>query len=391
MTQSQEKSLVAESRALFQQAFQQPARVCVTAPGRVNLMGGHVDYNEGFVLPAAIDKSIAVCASPRDDRQLAMVSADYRDQIQVPLSALAFSKEHFWSNYVQGVAFFLQQQGHPLRGANLLIKGNIPPGAGLSSSAALEVAAGYAFKALNHLSISELEMVKLCRKVENDFVGVQCGIMDQLISAVGKKNHALLLDCRSLDYEYIPVPRHASLLICDTGLKRELAGSEYNRRRQACQATVDRLSKVLPGIRTLRDVTPGQLEAHAHLLDETLRKRSRHVVTEVQRTKESAALLRKGDLAAFGSLMFQSHLSLKNDYEVSCPELDTIVDLCAQCDGVYGARLTGAGFGGSVVCLAQDDCCPRVLDRLSNQYGRLTHRSVTLCICNIASGVAMFD
>lgn len=384
---NQTENLIYETLTLFQNTFHENPQICVIAPGRVNLIGEHTDYNDGFVLPAAINKYIIIAASPREDRKVAIYSDDFFMLVEVSLDTLEPSEEIFWSNYITGVAFYLQRLGDTLKGANLFIKGDIPQGAGLSSSAALEMAAAYTFSTLNDLHHTDLEIIKLCQQTENEFVGVPCGIMDQFISCLGKKNHALFLDCRTLGYEHVKIPTDAKLLVCDTGVKRELAASEYNRRREECQIGVQQLASVLQDISALRDVSMQQFYEHQHLLNTTLQKRCQHVISENERVEKSVQVLKREDLAAFGSLMYQSHFSLKNDYEVSCDELDVVVDICAECEGVYGARMTGAGFGGSAICLVQQEHVREVVERLNAEYPEKTGRKLSVYVCSIEDGV----
>jgi galactokinase len=385
----QADKLFHETVTLFENTFREKPKICVTAPGRANLIGGHTDYNEGFVLPAAVDLFIVIAASPRRDRTLALFADEYSILCEFSLDSLEPGDEVFWANYITGVAFWLQRSGHSLRGANLFIAGDIPQSAGLGSSAALEMAAAYTFLSLNNLQHSDLDIIKLCQRVENEFVGLQCGIMDQFISCLGKQNHALYLDCRTLEHEYAPISDNTKLLVCHTGVQRQLAASEYNRRREECQLAVHRLATELKGIRALRDVSMEQFIQHQHLLAPTLRKRCRHVITENERVKQAVQALKRGDMAAFGSLMYQSHFSLKNDYEVSCDELDVVVDICAKCKGVYGARMTGAGFGGSAICLVNEEFANQVVSRLKSEYSNQFGREPEIYMCNLVNGVSV--
>ncbi|MFQ5823584.1 MAG: galactokinase [bacterium] len=388
---NQNEDLIYETLTLYQNTFHENPEICGIAPGRVNLIGEHTDYNDGFVLPAAINKSIVIAASLREDLKLATYSASDSMLVEAPLDNLQPSEEVLWINYITGVAYYLQRSGDTLQGANLFIKGDIPQGAGLSSSAALEMAAAFTFLSLNNLQHPELEIIQMCQQAENEFVGVPCGIMDQFISCLGKKNHALFLDCRKLDYEYVPIPGNTKLLVCDTGIKRELVTSEYNRRREECQIGVQQLSSALSGIRALRDVSLEQFSEHQNLLSLTIRKRCYHVIAENERVKKSVQALKRGDLAAFGSLMYQSHFSLKNDYEVSTAELDTVVDICAECEGVYGARMTGAGFGGSAICLVQENYMNEVIARLNDEYPKKTGGTLSIYGCSIEDGVKIAE
>ena len=293
----------------------------VRAPGRVNLIGEHTDYNEGFVFPVAIDREVRYAVSPRDDRKVVLRSLNFDAESEFSLSNITKDADQPWSNYVRGIAAVLQEAGHVLRGMNAVIEGDVPLGSGLSSSAAMEIGALLAFEAVSGFQIEPVSAARLAQKAENQFVGVNCGIMDQFISRLGKKGHALLIDCRSLSYEPVPVGGdEVRIVVADSKVKRGLVDSEYNKRRAECERAVVLLSGRLSNIGALRDVTPRQLVAHADLLADVTR-RARHVVTEDDRCLRSVEALRAGDLEAFGKLMNQSHISLRDDYEVSCREL----------------------------------------------------------------------
>jgi galactokinase len=381
--------LMSRSSDLFKTTFGSTPTCVAVAPGRVNLIGEHTDYNGGYVLPAAIDRSIAVAVSPRADSMLLIHSQNMHALVQISLEALHPQKQNSWVNYTAGVAYFLKRSGVELEGASICILGNIPQAAGLSSSAALELASAYALATLFGGRLTSLELVKLCKQAENDFVGVSCGIMDQFVAALGKSNHAMLLDCISLNYEYVSLPPNVRLLVCDTGVKRELPGTAYNKRRQECFYAVKQLSTAHPGITSLRDVSLEQIQSAEHSLDSVLWRRARHVVSENQRVLDSARALKENNLSEFGKLMYQSHLSLKLDFEVSCPELDAIVDICAEADGVHGARMTGAGFGGSAVCLVEEHNVEEVKARLETEYPSKTGRTPSIHVCSIEDGATV--
>jgi galactokinase len=374
---------------IFSSKYGSPPACTVSAPGRVNLIGEHTDYNDGFVLPAAINRTTAIAASPRPDHSLLIHSENLGATMLLDLKDLQPRKTGSWSNYPAGVAHFLLKQGISLRGATMVIKGDIPRGAGLSSSAALEVASAYAFLTLNGVTMPPLDVIKLCQKAENDFVGVKCGIMDQFISCLGKKDHALMIDCRSLDYTHVPFPSAVRLIVCDTGVKRALASSEYNKRREECTAGVQFLATRIPGIRMLRDVTAGHLMEYGELLDPVVLKRCRHVVTENDRVARSVEALRTNDLAQFGNLMYASHASLRDNYEVSCAELDVVVEICSTVDGVLGARMTGAGFGGCAICLVRDQNTDAVIERLQQEYPTRTRKNPGITVCTFEQGVTV--
>jgi galactokinase len=371
----------------FHQVFGTEPDLVASAPGRVNLIGEHTDYNDGFVLPVAINKRIYAAAGKRGGMDISVYAADYDAVVHTSIEDLKSREREFWSNYPKGVFFVLSKAGHSLGGMNLCLKGDVPQSAGLSSSAALEVATALAAKELFHLKVDPLSLAKLCQLAENEFVGVNCGIMDQFAAVHGKKGNALLLDCRSLEFQFVQFPAGLSLVVCDTGVKRQLAGSEYNKRRQECQLGVKELSFVIPGIRALRDVEFSTFLKHENLLNGTVRKRCRHVIDENRRVLEAAADLRSNDLGDFGKLMYQSHLSLKNNYEVSCDELDAVVDIAAATEGVIGARMTGAGFGGSAVCLVTQESVEKLKSNLEERYPQLTGLRPGVYVCEIDDGV----
>ena len=340
-------------RDLFDRQFGAAPTLIARAPGRVNLIGEHTDYNDGFVFPIAIERDTLVAACPRADRQVRLYSTTLRRASQWSLDAIETSSDQPWSNYVRGLTRFLQEDGVTLPGADLAIFSNVPLGAGVSSSAALEMAAGTALLALAGVTREPGALALLCQRVENRFVGVNSGIMDQFISGLATSNHALLLDCRSLQHEQVLLPADHVIGVADTGVKHGLVASEYNARRAECEEAVRLLRAVLPDIRALRDIDPAQLSAHADLLPERVAQRSRHVVTENARVLAAVAALRSGDLITLGELMYASHASLRDDYAVSVLELDTLVEAARGVRGVVGSRMTGGGFGGSTVTLME--------------------------------------
>ncbi len=370
----------------FKTKFGIPPACVSSAPGRVNLIGEHTDYNNGYVFPIAINRQTVIAASPRSDRNLCIHAHNFGSSVEESLDNLERTKEKSWSNYCKGVASMLQESGKKLMGANLLINSDIPNGAGLSSSAALEMATAYVLLALNDIAIPSQEIINICHNAEFEFVGVHCGIMDQFVSCMGKKDHALFLDCESLKYEHVWIPARCKLVICDTGVKRHLATSEYNIRRQQCSEGAHQLSYVVPSVKTLRDVSVKQFEQHKAKLGDIIRKRCRHVIYENERVLSSVTALKKNDLSEFGKLMYQSHMSLKNDYEVSCPELDMVVDICAEVEGTYGARMTGAGFGGAAICLVESKQVDAVVKRLQIEYPQKTGHKPAIQICTPEDG-----
>ncbi|MBV9669655.1 MAG: galactokinase [Acidobacteriales bacterium] len=359
--------VVAHTYQQFCQRFDGPPRLFY-APGRVNLIGEHTDYNDGFVLPAAISFGTCVAIRNRQDAALVLYSTEFGDQTTINLEEPPTHYKRGWSDYVHGVALVLQQSGHRVRGADILVHGNVPIGAGLSSSASIEVAAALAFTAANELSISSKDLALICQRAENEFVGTRCGIMDQFVSVHGQPESALLLDCRSLHFEIVPIPSGVSLVICNSMVKHNLAAGEYNTRRAECEEGVRLLKQSLPRITALRDVSSADLEQHRDLLPATVYRRCRHVVTENERVLSAVQALRSGDLQLVGKLMGESHSSLRDDYEVSCVELDMLVELASSLPGIIGARMTGGGFGGCTINLVQDQAVEAFRSGIKSGY-----------------------
>ena len=356
------------------------------APGRVNLIGEHTDYNDGFVMPAAIGFYTWVAAAKREDRILEAYSDRFDEKIAFSLDALDGPPRKHWSDFIRGVAAMLQSAGHRLCGANLVIHGEVPLGAGLSSSASLEVATALALTVPAGVAVPRLELAKLCQAAEHEYAGTRCGIMDQFIAAFGVCGNALMLDCRTLEYQLIPVPRDLRLVVCNSMVRHEHASGEYNRRRADCETGVKLLAGHLPGIRALRDVGVADLEKYKHALPETIYRRCRHVVSENQRVLDAAKALRSGDAGAVGRLMYASHSSLRDDYEVSCKELDLLVELAAASPGVFGARMTGGGFGGCTVNLVREECAAAFGAQVARNYQQATGIAPDIYVCEPAQG-----
>jgi galactokinase len=377
-------------REKFRSLYGAEARV-YRAPGRVNLIGEHTDYNEGFVLPAAIDFSCCVAMAAREDRKLVVYSENYGESAEVDLDFNAPRLARTWTDYPASVAWSLEQAGYRLRGANIYLRGDVPLGAGLSSSAAIEVAVGYGLLDVSGHGVERTRLALLCQKAENEFVGARCGIMDQFVSCYGREGHALLLDCRSLGQRLIRIPENIRLVICNTMVRHELGAGEYNARRAQCEEGVRRLAEVLPGIRALRDVTPGQLEEHRGRLSETIYRRCRHVITENERVDRMAVALESGDTVAMTELTAESHRSLREDYEVSCAELDLLVQLAAGRRGVYGARMTGGGFGGCTVNLVNAADAAEFQQSVSAGYYAATGKRPDIWICESSAGAEAIE
>ena len=356
------------------------------APGRVNLIGEHTDYNEGLVMPAAIDFSTWVAIAPRKDRRVLVRSENFSETLELDLDLPPAQSQRHWSDYPFGVAIKLEQAGQHLRGANVLLRGDVPIGSGLSSSAAIEVATGFALLDLAGVQVDRLGLAQRCRQAENEFVGIRCGLMDQFTSCFGQTGHALMLDCRALDYRLLPLPESVKLVVCNTMVKHELAASEYNARRAECEEAVRLLARESPGVRSLRDVTPDDLDRAGDRLPEVIRKRSRHVVSENARVVKAAFALQHADLETFGRLMAESQSSLRDDYEVSCAELDLMVEIAEQTEGCFGARMTGGGFGGCTVNLVAAGRIDSFKEVVAQGYAKATGRDPEIYVCTPAQG-----
>jgi galactokinase len=360
--------------------------IVFSAPGRVNLIGEHTDYNDGFVMPSAIGLGTRVAASDRADRRLVMRSGQFSGEFEFDLDHLPTHKTGSWCDYVVGVAVVVRQSGHALEGANLLVESDLPIGAGLSSSAAIEVASALALMQLNEIVLPKVEVARLCQRSENAFIGARVGIMDQFVSCLGKAGHALLLDCRSLEFELIPIPDRVRMVVCNTMVKHEHAGGEYNRRREECEEGVRILARWYPEIRALRDVSVEQLVEHQKDIPEKIFKRCRHVVEENARVQEGARRLRAGDLNGFGALMRESHRSLRDLYEVSCRELDLMAAAAEGLPGHYGGRMTGGGFGGCTLNLVEAADADTFADAIADRYQQATGIKPAVYICSAADG-----
>jgi galactokinase len=373
-------------RTEFQTFFGREPRL-FRAPGRVNLIGEHTDYNGGFVLPMAIEYAATVAVAERDDRKIRVCSSNLNQQNEIDLDAPEQKLRGSWIDYVEGVARILEREGVKLRGADLLISSDVPSGAGLSSSAALEISVGLALSEISGQTVGRVKLALIGQAAEHEFVGAKVGIMDQFISALGKKEHALLIDCRSLEAEQIPLEtKEVSIVICDSKVKHKLANSEYNTRRAECEKGVEILQEFLPDISQLRDVHGDDFKKYESNLPEVIRKRCRHVVTEIERTLKAGEALKKNDFKEFGRLMFLSHASLKNDYEVSSRELDLLVSIAQSCSGVLGARMTGGGFGGSTVNLVRRENLTEFTEKIAAQYERETKLKTSVYISGAADG-----
>ncbi len=354
----------------------------VRAPGRVNLIGEHTDYNDGFVLPMAIERAVWIALRPRPDKRVRVYALDLAEWAEFSLNALQPDKG--WAEYLKGVAWAWQEAGYSLCGWEGVLTGDVPRGAGLSSSAAVEMATARAFQAVSGFAWEPATMARLGQRAENAWVGVRCGIMDQMIAAAGRRGHALLIDCRTLETQSVPLPEGVVVVILDTATRRGLVDSAYNERRRQCEAAARHF-----GVPALRDVSAAELSARDRELDEVIRRRARHVISENDRTLAAAAAMRRGDAATLGRLMDASHVSLRDDFEVSSPALDTMVTLARRHPGCLGARMTGAGFGGCAVALVVAAQAEAFAAEVATAYRAATGLEPTITITTAADGAAV--
>ena len=379
---------LAKTRQLFRDIYKTEPRI-FRAPGRVNLIGEHTDYNDGFVLPVAIERETIVAASARNDRRVRIFSVNENEFAEFDLDVHGAKRRGIWLDYVEGTARALERHGLKLRGADLAVESSVPVGAGLSSSAAFEISVGLALCSIADSAIDRVTLALAGQEAEHIYVGANVGIMDQFISALGKKNHALLIDCRALTAENVPIDTTDTVIvICDSKVKHALASSEYNTRRAECERGVEILKTVLPDILALRDVDSNQFKQFKNLLPETIMRRCRHIISENERTLAAAKNLQHGELAEMGRLMYQSHESMRDDYEISCRELDILVEIAANCEGVLGARMTGGGFGGCTVNLVKRAALDEFCAAITEKYKTATGLSSEIYITEAAAGAS---
>jgi galactokinase len=369
----------------FQELFGTKAQI-FRAPGRVNLIGEHTDYNDGYVMPMAIGFYTWVAAATRSDRLIEVYSEHFDEKISLSLDALSGPPRKHWSDFIRGVAAELEGAGHRLSGANLVIHGEVPLGAGLSSSASLEVSVALALTSLSGVAVPRLDLAKLCQTAEHKYVGTRCGIMDQFVASFGVAGHALMLDCRSLEYQLLAMPDEVRVIVCNSMVRHELASGEYNLRRADCEAGVKVLQSFLPEVRSLRDVGVADLEKYKPALSDRVYRRCRHVVTESQRVLAAVQSVQSKNADRFGHLLYRSHASLRDDYEVSCRELDFLVDLASSRGGVYGARMTGGGFGGCTVNLVHADCAQSFQTEMARAHAEGMKVTPEIYLCEPAQG-----
>jgi galactokinase len=370
-------------QVLFEQQFNCSAELVCHAPGRVNLIGDHTDYNDGFVLPAAINFGTTIAASSRDDNVIKVYAHDCNQEVsEFALNEIAFDEQMMWSNYVKGSLQALMQKYPDINGANIVVTGNVPQGAGLSSSASFEIAILKAFVELYQLDLNGINAALLGQQAENDFVGCNCGIMDQLISAMGQKDHAMLLDCKDLSFEDAPIPDDLALFIVNSNVKRGLVDSEYNLRREQCEAVAKHFD-----VSALRDVTLAQLNAAKNEIEPVLFRRARHVVSENERAVNTLSALKSNDMAAISAAMKASHISLRDDFEISTKEIDGLVEMIGDVLGDKGGvRMTGGGFGGCVVALVPHELVPQIESVITNTYESQFGLTPDIYLCTATQG-----
>ena len=381
-----------ENKILKQFAEIYPASsspLIVRSPGRINIIGEHTDYNEGFVLPAAIDKAIYVAISKRDDNEIHLYAGDYNESHSLSIDTVAISDKH-WPNYILGVVDQLQKRGYKIEGFNLLIDGDVPLGAGLSSSAAVECATAFALNELFGLSLTKLPMVQIAQKAEHTFAGVMCGIMDQFASMFGKKDHVIQLDCRSIEYEYVPFElKGYKILLLNTNVKHSLSDSEYNTRRQQCEQGVAWIKEQHSRVHSLRDVTLQMLNEHVLPKDKLIYMRCKYVVEEIERLLQGCRDLQQGNIKALGAKMFRTHEGLSKEYEVSCEELDFLVEAVKDNPGVIGARMMGGGFGGCTINIIEEKDIDDLINKLQPVYKQTFDKDLACYVAGIENGTSL--
>ncbi len=383
------QQLLNQTGSVFAETFGKPAEHFFQAPGRVNLIGEHTDYNDGFVMPCAIDYGTVVAASVRDDNKVVLVACDYdnsRTEFDLDQPLEKQEGNTFWSNYVRGMVLAFQTAGHTLKGMNMVIAGNVPQGAGLSSSASLETVTGLTLSTLSGFTVSKSELALAGQSSENNFVGSHTGIMDQMISAAGEKDYALLLDCRDLSTQAVDIPAGTAVVIINSNVKRGLVGSEYNTRRQQCEDAAR-----IMGVPALRDANMIMLNSFSSQMDEVTYNRARHVITENERTLQACEALRAGDLSKMGTLMAESHVSMRDDFEITVPAIDALVDMVGKVITDGGVRMTGGGFGGCIVALVPEWDINAIKSTVSEIYPSVSGLTATIYVCKASDGASKLE
>lgn len=380
---------VEDYAAIFREKFGEEFPLAASiAPGRVNLLGEHTDYNDGFVFPMAVDYETVMIGSTNDDKLLEVFSVDFKDQVQIDLDTeLSFNKEKSWINYILGIIQEFRALGHSIKGTFIVFGGDVPQSSGLSSSASVEVACARLIRRLNNITMDEVELVKLCQRAENHFVGVQCGIMDQFVSNLGDKDKAMVLDCRDYTYDLVPFKlQNHSILIVNTLKPRQLVESAYNTRRAECEQGVEILQSKYPEVKALRDAELNMLEAFQSQMPDNVFRRCRHVISDNQRVLKAKQALAENDLETFGQLLYEGHQSLREDYEVTGKELDTIIDESKKIPGVLGARMTGAGFGGCAITLIENNAIEEYSKKITQSYKKIIGHTCEIYKTTAANG-----
>ena len=367
----------------FRSRFHEPPTYLARAPGRVNLIGEHTDYNEGYVLPMAIDRAVWIAMRPRTDGRVLVHSLDFQESTEFPLTALKKGNPG-WSEYIKGIAWAMLAKSFNLHGWEGVMAGDIPIGSGLSSSAALEMASARAFVEVSSLKWDPPAMDLVGQKAENQWVGVQCGIMDQMVSAAARRGHALFLDCRSLEYRHVPLPAQVAVCVLDTGTRRGLVDSAYNERRSQCESAA-----AFFGVKALRDVSEEEFEARGGQLDPLTRRRARHIISENSRVLQAIQALERGDVRTLGRLLDSSHASLRDDFEVSSPALNAIVAIAQELPGCLGARMTGAGFGGCALALVEVGSAPEFMRKVAEAYSAEIGLTPSVYLCHPEEGASL--
>lgn len=388
-------NLIDQLFSSYRERFEHAPAHIARAPGRVNLLGEHVDYNDGFVLPAAIDRATYIAFSPTNAPHTTLLAEDLREETTFTLNSLYKNQQvdssplSEWAHYPAGVMWVLDQANLSAPNLNAVYTSNVPPGSGLSSSASIEMAFMVAWQTLGGWTLPPMQQALLGKKAENEYIGVNCGIMDQFASVCGVENKLLMLDCRSLDWKTVSLPEDVSIVVADTTVRRKLTSGEYNKRRSACETAVSILQKDVPGIVALRDVSVQDFNRLAKNLPEEIEKRARHVVEEIERSRQAVPLLEMGEVGKFGKLMNDCHVSLRDLYEVSCPELDLMAEIAQSLEGCYGARLTGAGFGGCTVNLVAKENAKDFSRQLAQMYEAKTGLHPEIYVTHASNGAEL--